>query len=154
MTPDVETAPLTLADAEAQEADVRRRGTMRRSIGVAMVVAACLSVAAVGTAGAQEKPTTTTFGFGLQTCGSFMEARRVERDLDYIDWLSGFLSAVNWSRASRGLVDRAGVTAGTDLAGPLGWLDNYCRANPLDSFAAATVALTNELIGRQGERPR
>ena len=61
-------------------------------------------------------------------------------------WLLGFVSGYNAYGSSSGNVANGGN--GTAL---LAWVDNYCRANPLDVLPQAGMALVRELRSRKGE---
>jgi hypothetical protein len=61
-------------------------------------------------------------------------------------WSLGFVSAFNAYQ----LKQSEDVSKGTNNAGLLAWLDNYCRANPLDTISRATDALVLELLKRSG----
>lgn len=58
-------------------------------------------------------------------------------------WVLGFISGLNAFGANTG--DIAPGTTGTGL---LGWVDNYCKDNPLDSITTAGFKLANELKRR------
>ncbi len=77
-------------------------------------------------------------GYGTKSCGAYLQDRR-QGDfywLPYSHWLGGFITGINHERA--GTFDIAG---NTDIAGLIGWLDNYCSSNPTASFVKAADAL-------------
>ena len=85
------------------------------------------------------------FGSGTASCGSWMLSRNnYENDA----WIFGFLTAYNMYLVKRGTT----ISAGTDASGPIGWVDNYCRAHPLDSIFDAAVRLVEELQRRMAPR--
>jgi len=73
-----------------------------------------------------------------------------------LSWVQGWLSAENQefkSTVSK-MPDKAkfgdkDLLIGLDVDAIEGWLENYCRAHPLDHLFAAANALTGELVGRQ-----
>ena len=81
-----------------------------------------------------------TLTYGAASCGTYLEAR-LQRGRDesaFKSWLEGYITAVNES-----LSHTYDIRGGVDLEGLLGWLDNYCKANPTQQFAEAS----DELIG-------
>jgi hypothetical protein len=88
-------------------------------------------------------------------CGSWLEARAERsrpnsqtlllRESAYREWVFGFLSGVAWQKSGD---DRTDLLSGTERAGLLLWLDNYCRANPLDSMPRAVIKLVSHLEAR------
>ncbi|MDZ4344008.1 MAG: hypothetical protein U1E51_16435 [Candidatus Binatia bacterium] len=81
-------------------------------------------------------------GAGVDSCGSYSESRRQRGSAEnkYRSWVMGFFTGVNYSAQ-----DTYDVTGGTNLDGVLGWLDNYCRDHPLETFARAMERLLVEL---------
>lgn len=78
-------------------------------------------------------------GSGGGSCGDYVREDEASRR-KYEHWLMGFVSGVNSARSGR--VDfSSGVTA----QGLAQWAENYCKANPLSSFAEAADALIAEL---------
>lgn len=80
----------------------------------------------------------TTYGAGLRSCQAYLEARdgRIAEEANFVDWLSGYFSAVN--RTSN---HRNNILGLADLKITLQHLDNTCRARPDLNFAAATSLL-------------
>ena len=56
-------------------------------------------------------------------------------------WIFGYITGLNAFGQNSG--DNA---PGTTAAGLIGWVDNYCKANPLDAVNMAGFDLANELI--------
>ena len=83
-------------------------------------------------------------GFGLESCQTFLEARSHRLDLPYRDWLTGYLTAVN--TLTKATVDMRGTT---DIAGMLGFLDQYCITYRQHSFSRAVDALVKELYPKR-----
>jgi hypothetical protein len=59
----------------------------------------------------------------------------------YEDWLGGYLTA--YDRNTDGITN---ILEGTDIAGAMLWLENYCRMHPTESFADAAFALVTERL--------
>jgi hypothetical protein len=80
----------------------------------------------------------TTYGAGLKSCRAYLDARdgSIADEVDFIDWLGGYFSAVN--RTSN---HRNNILGLTDLKVALERLDNNCRARPDLHFAAAAGLL-------------
>jgi hypothetical protein len=55
-------------------------------------------------------------------------------------WVLGFLSGVGYMRRKEGFDPLNGL----DARAVDGWLDNYCRANPLKTLAAAAAAFVQD----------
>ena len=58
-------------------------------------------------------------------------------------WVLGFVSGLNAFGPNSG-----NVAPGTNASGLLGWVDNYCKANPLDPVTSAGFKLVQELKRR------
>ena len=84
----------------------------------------------------------TTYGYGLQTCGDWTQARKTS---DWVTenvmtaWATGFLTASSRLRPAQ----RA-----TDVGGIKGYLDGTCEKRPLITFETAVTALAQELGGQ------
>jgi len=80
----------------------------------------------------------TTYGVGLKSCKSYLEARQDENGgaVPFVDWLSGYFSAVN--KTSRHRNNFFGLA---DLSGALSALDGVCGARPGVAFAEAVGVL-------------
>lgn len=126
-----------------------------------------LIVSALILCGQSPAPPSVSFwnigGAAAASCGEYLEAATSERTnrppgasagfiydrgfQDYAGTANGFLSGANWMAAVAGMpdVDRnAGQT--TDIWGRMGWLENYCRAHPLDKFIIALTKLHESLV--------
>ena len=90
--------------------------------------------------------TRTSLGFGKVPCGTWTYERFKNSNVAWAmqNWALGFLSGSNWTSD----IDRL---QGHDAKALYGWLDNYCRDHPLDSFPAAVTKLAVELAN-QAER--
>jgi hypothetical protein len=94
--------------------------------------------------GSDAKGNYVALGFGLESCQTFLEARSHRLDLPYRDWLTGYLTAVN--KLTKETVDMRGTT---DIAGMLGFLDQYCIKNRQHSFSRAVEALVKDLYPKR-----
>ena len=91
-------------------------------------------------------------GVGASVCGSWSEARRgpmtsktVIQEQMTVSWVMGFVSAMNNEYAEQfPNFTQHFKRIGSD--GVTGWLDNYCRANPINSVNDAAMSLVLELI--------
>ena len=83
-------------------------------------------------------------GSGLQSCGSWTASRRAyvpggpathaaQTALQEMEWITGFLSGI----ASQGSLDPLN---NVDVQGVWAWIDNYCRAHPLEAIGDAAAA--------------
>ena len=83
-------------------------------------------------------------GQGTQSCAAYVEARGTRGgfvETAMVAWIGGFITATNYE-----LKDTYDVIGSADLSGALGWLENYCRANPTVSLANGTVAMVEFLL--------
>jgi hypothetical protein len=78
---------------------------------------------------------------------SVTSARRIEglENISFTAWALGYLSGLN--QALHGF-KKADMLQGVDAQALLSWLDNYCRANPLDNLGKALDGLTGDLVKR------
>lgn len=92
----------------------------------------------------------TAYAFDDNSCGAWTSARsRGGADSQsWESWAMGFLSGYNrFSIQSNG-----DVAFGAGIDGMKAWIDNYCRANPLDPVVKALTALIRELESRRTRR--
>ena len=111
------------------------------------------------TANGQPSPSGAFFSLGVggASCGEFASAKEYNdrlrlpndppgsyRDSVYIallSWVEGFVTGVNY-------VGPADRLTGSKADGParIYWLENYCRAHPLDVMLNAALALRSALL--------
>ena len=118
------------------------------------VVAAAVSVSLLTSVVFAQTKDEGTFMLGYGTsasCGKYVEVRDEERrspgrweHVSYMSWINGFVSGANWGLNAK----LNGALKGTDLEGLLGWLEKYCRENPLDKLGNASLELIRELVKR------
>jgi len=80
----------------------------------------------------------TTYGAGLKSCKSYLDARQQDNaeQVAFIDWLSGYFSGVNKTSNHRN--NFLGLS---DLKAAMYRLDDYCNARPRVHFAEAVGVL-------------
>lgn len=78
--------------------------------------------------------------FGEPDCGKWVESSTATRKA----WLLGYLSGMNTMDATKG--DALEQLQSAEQA--FLWMDNYCRANPLNGMSNGAVALFFELTKR------
>jgi hypothetical protein len=80
----------------------------------------------------------TTYGAGLRSCQAYLDARNAGNgaEVTFVDWLSGYFSAVNRTSSHRN-----NVLGLADLKVTLGRLDETCRAAPHRRFAEAAAIM-------------
>lgn len=114
---------------------------MKKLIGVAFAVLAVMGSSPVA---AGEK---LYLGAGY-TCGGWTQGKNKNDAYEQIGaraYAVGYLSGAN-IHSSRPDLLKPGVGS---VEAYMGWIDNYCRANPLDSIADAADALMDELAKRR-----
>ena len=75
------------------------------------------------------------------SCGKLIEGNKSKGGRhEFSMWLGGFLTAYNWLKP-----DTVSILGKSDLTSAILWIENYCRANPLQSTGGAAILLTEEL---------
>ncbi len=112
----------------------------------ALVVAAIMLVAASLEASAQDR---MIFGEAGTSCRTWTQARQTKSRKAGLSaqWVAGYLSGSNVEADHP-----ADVLGGTNFDGLMAWIDNYCRANPLDLVGTAALKLFDELKSRAQRR--
>lgn len=85
-------------------------------------------------------------GAGAGSCGEWVEERKANTYHATLHWLQGFISAYN-EYVYRGK-NPNGVFGNADHKAIAVWMDNYCKANPLNSPHDGAVVLIDELKAR------
>lgn len=89
------------------------------------------------------------YGTGTRSCEAYTAARKANADGPYSEWLSGYLSAVNYY--INGTYDIGGQM---DATGELGWLDKWCQTSPAKQFSTAASELVQYLYPRRAQQNR
>lgn len=88
-----------------------------------------------------------TIGPGNESCGTWTTDHLLPNSVStYMadSWVTGFLSGIGSAVAG------ADPLRGTDSNGVVGWIDNYCRAHPVETVAGAATAFAQfRARGRQ-----
>jgi hypothetical protein len=103
------------------------------------LLSAALAVALMMT-GSAEATDFHMVGVGSSSCGSWTASRGGQTTGIYEQWVVGFLSGVGYEGTGQGDDPLAGV----DANGVWAWVDNYCRAHPLDQIVMAAKAFDRE----------
>jgi hypothetical protein len=107
------------------------------------IVAALISLFSTGVMG---QP--MMYGLGTQGCGKYVAVADQGKRGDgqevyqYITWMSGFMSHAS-------SVNGVDYFKNSDTESVQLWLENYCRAHPLEPFAIAVAQLMVELSKKQ-----
>jgi hypothetical protein len=90
------------------------------------------------------------------TCGTYLSARdeahhgQFARQNMYKSWLMGFVTGYDF-----GAPETYDIAPAMDLEAMMSWVENYCRRNPLASFAQGAGALVTQLTpDRQTQKPK
>ena len=113
-------------------------GNIARWMGILILF---VGMAATGRGNAADRQGNfVVFGVGSSSCATFLlehdNPAGPGRGQAYRIWIGGYLSAMNREASSI-----KNVLAGSDLEGALGWLRNFCRANPLVTYGDASHRL-------------
>lgn len=85
-----------------------------------------------------------TYGFpDDDSCATWTINRSLTGHQTLEGWVLGLISGLNAYGPNNG-----NIAPGVAAAGLLGWVDNYCKANPLDSVSTAGIKLGDELKRR------
>ena len=86
-----------------------------------------------------QSSTVRTIGVGNSSCGAWTESRRSRASYLREQWVLGYLSGI-------AVVNQDGddPLRGMDADGVWGWIDNYCRANPIRRITDAANAFYQE----------
>jgi hypothetical protein len=101
------------------------------------IVLACLVVAVGLAAGPRTANAYMAIGAGLSSCGAWTADRRNPSGVAALEdsqWVVGFLSGMGFVHANDD-----DPLVGVDAEAVLAWIDNYCRAKPLEKIEHATI---------------
>lgn len=104
---------------------------------ISRVVLALMMASVAGSPILAAEPKYETQGVGLESCGSWLEARNSNSSDMMEQWVLGFASAATFLISA---AKNESVGYSTDVNGMLYWVDNYCRENPTQAIQQAAVA--------------
>lgn len=85
-------------------------------------------------------------GAGGVTCGAWLQTRQSNQHYGELHWVQGFISSYNqYVYTGR---NPNGIFGSVDHDSIAAWMDNYCRANPLETVYKGTLHLVEELKHR------
>jgi hypothetical protein len=103
------------------------------------------------TAPAMASPGVVVYGSGLDSCGAWLQHRKTNTWALEMQWVLGYVTGMDQSftlmrqESGRPLPDDVQVDLpGTDAYGIAGWLDNWCRAHPVENLYGATAAFSDD----------
>jgi len=116
---------------------------MRISLFVVILIAVVSGFQITNAADLTNKHPVVNLGEGTISCGRWIgyRASHVITQAEVEAWVRGFLTGMNAADPTR-----HGVGDGSDPEGNNLWLDNYCKAHPLDSLYDAAILLRVALI--------
>jgi len=82
-------------------------------------------------------------GIGAASCGKWSEPHTAGALEANYQWVVGFVSGANMF-TENDIIDRPEV----DYAALMAWMDNYCKANPLEGVPTGANVLAKELLAR------
>jgi hypothetical protein len=103
-------------------------------------IAMLLLVAAISTAQAQDGGGRAVIWIAGLSCGKWTNTPKQSAQHDaQRTWVAGFVSGMNFEATDGDFL------RGKDFDGLIGWIDNYCRTNPLHDVVQAAVHLVQAL---------
>jgi hypothetical protein len=78
-------------------------------------------------------------GAGIKSCGAWTADRNGPLGQQDRQWILGFLSGVGWVHLTG-----QNPLDGLDAQAVWAWVDNYCKAHPLDKMASAGEVFASE----------
>jgi len=119
-------------------------------------IAVALSVARLAHAADENGQYATLAATNESTCGTYISARdeahhgQFARQNMYKSWLMGFVTGYDF-----GAPETYDIAPSMDLDAMMQWVENYCRRNPLASFAQSAGALATQLApDPQTQKPK
>jgi hypothetical protein len=82
----------------------------------------------------------TAAGLGAVSCGAWTAARRDRQAGDVEQWILGFLTGMADLAASVPVQSKMDPLSGVDAEAVWAWVDNFCRAHPLEKVVRAGEA--------------
>ena len=122
----------------------RLRGRLMR-VGWGLVVAIACSGLSYTTPLSLAQDSTVVLGPKPNSCGTWVKARSAggKNTEAYESWVLGFLSgATIFGKTNTDFLNAV------DADAIFVWIDNYCKANPLENLSKSVIALTHELNNR------
>jgi hypothetical protein len=109
---------------------------------------ACLiALVAFGVTCARAEAGRFMIGVGASSCGTWL-TKSHDRDWDVLNqWVVGFVSGANLF-GENDIIESTGV----DYYALTSWMDNYCKAHPLDKIQWAAAKLVVELREKAATR--
>jgi hypothetical protein len=104
-------------------------------IGILLACPFLTAALLISSAEAAQPGTYNLLGLGTISCGTWTAWRREGRASLPEQWILGFLSGVGYEGGGGD-----NPLNGVDADAVWAWMDNYCRANPLDRVAKAGAA--------------
>jgi hypothetical protein len=100
-------------------------------------------------ASAEERELRKYIGEGANSCGAwtFERQQNSTKSALYATWVLGYVSGQNADASTTNFLQ------GVDAGAILGWIDNYCRSNPLEKIVTAAGSLVVELVLRVERKP-
>jgi hypothetical protein len=97
-----------------------------------------------GSAAAQKDTYQVALPKEISSCGGWTWYRDHGPEDDSEAWVLGYLSGAAFGTWSGLNPIRLDPLKGVDGAAVFAWIDNYCRAHPLDPFEKAVIAFVKE----------
>lgn len=101
---------------------------MKRALAIFVIV--------VAFHGAGVAASSTVYGLGAKSCGTWVEKRRSNDHFDMAQWMLGYISAAGFYGPD---------LRESEVQAFMTYLDNYCQQNPLQQFSGAVKRLITEL---------
>ena len=117
-------------------ATFREASRMRRILIIGVIALTAMTGVVVT---ARNQNTYRRYGAGVSSCGTWLENRRSPNEFVWMangQWIMGWLSAAGHYGTDLKKTDSAAISA---------WVDNYCKANPLEDLEKAAISLADAL---------
>jgi hypothetical protein len=117
-----------------------------KQLRIAFFVGATMTTLAINSAFAA-----MVIGEGLDSCGTWVAERNDAYFGLKAQWVLGFLSGMNMRANVDGVATTSDPIKQLDYQAALVWMDNYCKAHPIEKIGNAAAALMLELEHRQAK---